>query len=53
MFTISLPIMDSLRHGAVGQEHDLAQAGRIDGITPAALMLVLAHVKRGGGRRRA
>lgn len=26
----------------------LAQAGRIDGMTPAALMLVLAHLKRAG-----
>ena len=25
----------------------LAQAGRIDGITPAALTLILAHLKRG------
>jgi tRNA uridine 5-carboxymethylaminomethyl modification enzyme len=28
----------------------LAQAGRIEGMTPAALTLVLAHVKRGRGR---
>lgn len=27
----------------------LAQAGRIDGMTPAALMLLLAHIKRGRG----
>jgi len=26
----------------------LAQAARIDGMTPAALMLILAHIKRGG-----
>jgi tRNA uridine 5-carboxymethylaminomethyl modification enzyme len=31
----------------------LAQAARIDGITPAALMLVLAHVKKGFKRRSA
>lgn len=31
----------------------LAQAARIDGITPAALMLVLAHVKKGLKRRSA
>jgi tRNA uridine 5-carboxymethylaminomethyl modification enzyme len=31
----------------------LAQAGRIDGMTPAALMLVLAKLKRGKARRRA
>jgi tRNA uridine 5-carboxymethylaminomethyl modification enzyme len=29
----------------------LGQAARIDGITPAALMLLLAHAKRHGGRR--
>lgn len=28
----------------------LGQAGRIDGVTPAALTLLLAHLKRGGGR---
>ncbi len=31
----------------------IAQASRIDGITPAALMLILAHAKRSGDRRRA
>jgi tRNA uridine 5-carboxymethylaminomethyl modification enzyme len=31
----------------------LAQAARIDGITPAALMLVLAHVKKAPARRSA
>jgi len=31
----------------------LAQAGRIEGMTPAALALILAEVKRGGRRRRA
>ena len=31
----------------------LAQAARIDGMTPAALALLLAEVKRGGGRRAA
>jgi tRNA uridine 5-carboxymethylaminomethyl modification enzyme len=31
----------------------LAHAGRIEGMTPAALMLVLAGVKRQGGRKRA
>jgi tRNA uridine 5-carboxymethylaminomethyl modification enzyme len=30
----------------------LAQAARIDGVTPAALMLVLAHVKKAPARRR-
>jgi tRNA uridine 5-carboxymethylaminomethyl modification enzyme len=30
---------------------NLGQAARIDGVTPAALMLVLAHVKRGTFRR--
>jgi tRNA uridine 5-carboxymethylaminomethyl modification enzyme len=28
----------------------IAQAARIDGMTPAALMLVLAHLKRGPRR---
>jgi len=28
----------------------IGQAGRIDGITPAALTLLVAHVKRGGRR---
>jgi tRNA uridine 5-carboxymethylaminomethyl modification enzyme len=28
----------------------IGQAGRIDGITPAALTLLVAHVKRGKGR---
>ena len=31
----------------------LAQAARIDGITPSALMLVLAHLKRGPARKSA
>ncbi len=31
----------------------LAQAGRIDGITPAALTLILAHIKREGAARKA
>ena len=31
----------------------LAQAARIDGMTPAALMLVLAHVKKAPARRTA
>ena len=31
----------------------LAQAGRIDGMTPAALMLVLAHIKRASRARKA
>ena len=31
----------------------LGQAGRLEGITPAALALVLAEVKRRGGRRAA
>ncbi|GJM03430.1 MAG: tRNA uridine 5-carboxymethylaminomethyl modification enzyme MnmG [Rhodomicrobium sp.] len=31
----------------------LAQAGRIDGMTPAALMLLLAHIKRASQQRRA
>ena len=30
----------------------LAQAGRIDGMTPAALTLLLAHVRKWGGERR-
>ncbi len=30
----------------------LAQAGRIDGITPAALTLILAHIKRDGAARK-
>jgi tRNA uridine 5-carboxymethylaminomethyl modification enzyme len=29
----------------------LAQAGRLEGITPAALLLLLAHVKKGAARR--
>jgi tRNA uridine 5-carboxymethylaminomethyl modification enzyme len=31
----------------------LAQAGRIDGITPAALLLLLAHLKRQPARKSA
>ena len=31
----------------------LAQASRIDGITPAALMLLATHVKKGLGRKSA
>jgi len=31
----------------------LAQAARIEGMTPAALMLLLAHIKRAGKRRQA
>jgi tRNA uridine 5-carboxymethylaminomethyl modification enzyme len=30
----------------------IAQASRIDGMTPAALLLLLAHVKRAGRGRR-
>ena len=30
----------------------LAQAAKLDGITPAALMLILAHVKKGGARQK-
>jgi len=32
---------------------NLAQAGRIDGMTPAALLLLLAHVKKASNRRSA
>jgi tRNA uridine 5-carboxymethylaminomethyl modification enzyme len=32
------------------QPRTIGQAGRIDGITPAALTLLVAHVKRGKGR---
>jgi len=31
----------------------IGQAGRIDGMTPAALTLLVAHVRRGKGKRRA
>ncbi|XSG83629.1 MAG: tRNA uridine-5-carboxymethylaminomethyl(34) synthesis enzyme MnmG [Methyloligella sp. ZOD6] len=31
----------------------LGQAARLDGMTPAALMLILAHVKRAGAKRQA
>jgi tRNA uridine 5-carboxymethylaminomethyl modification enzyme len=33
--------------------HTLGQAGRISGVTPAALSLLLVHLKRRDGRRRA
>ena len=32
---------------------NMAQAARVDGVTPAALMLILAEIKRGGGAVRA
>lgn len=32
--------------------HTLGQAGRIPGVTPAAISLLLVHLKRGGGRTR-
>lgn len=32
--------------------HTLGQAGRIPGVTPAAISLLLVHLKRGGGRSR-
>ncbi|MBC8012173.1 MAG: tRNA uridine-5-carboxymethylaminomethyl(34) synthesis enzyme MnmG, partial [Burkholderiales bacterium] len=38
---------------AKGRPASLAQAARIDGMTPAALMLVLAHVKKSPQRRSA
>ena len=31
----------------------LAQAGRMEGITPAALMLLLAHLRKGPARKTA
>jgi tRNA uridine 5-carboxymethylaminomethyl modification enzyme len=31
----------------------LAQAGRMEGMTPAALMLLLAHLRKGAARRTA
>ena len=34
-----------------GQPSTLAQAGRIDGMTPAALTLILAHLRRGEVRK--
>jgi tRNA uridine 5-carboxymethylaminomethyl modification enzyme len=33
--------------------HTVGQAGRLDGVTPAALTLLAAHVRRGGRRRAA
>ena len=36
--------LQALRPGTIGQ------AGRIDGITPAALTLLVAHVRRAKGR---
>ena len=35
---------------SIHQPASLAQAGQIDGITPAALMLILAHLRHGGRR---
>jgi tRNA uridine 5-carboxymethylaminomethyl modification enzyme len=36
---------------AATRPRTVGQAGRIDGITPAALMLLAAHLRRGGRRR--
>jgi len=38
---------------ALQRPHTLAQAGRIEGVTPAALALILATVRRQGRRRSA
>ena len=39
---------------AAVRPHTLGQAGRISGVTPAAVSLLLVHLKRrDGGRRRA
>jgi tRNA uridine 5-carboxymethylaminomethyl modification enzyme len=48
VFTDIVGLSNELRH-KLGQHRPttLAQAGRIDGMTPAALMLVLAHIKKG------
>jgi tRNA uridine 5-carboxymethylaminomethyl modification enzyme len=35
------------------QPQTLAQAGRVDGITPAALLLLLAHIKKAPQRKSA
>ena len=39
--------LESIRPRTVGQ------AGRIDGVTPAALTLIAAHIRRGGKRKSA
>jgi tRNA uridine 5-carboxymethylaminomethyl modification enzyme len=36
---------------SVARPHSVGQAGRIDGVTPAALTLLLAYVKSGGWRK--
>jgi tRNA uridine 5-carboxymethylaminomethyl modification enzyme len=38
--------LESIRPRTIGQ------AGRIDGMTPAALTLLVAHLRRGGARKR-
>ena len=38
--------LESIRPRTVGQ------AGRIDGVTPAALTLIAAHIRRGQGKRK-
>ena len=47
---LSTEVRQKLEHA---RPATLAQAGRIDGITPAALMLILTHVKRAPRRRTA
>ncbi len=38
---------------AAQRPHTVGQAGRLDGVTPAALTLLAAHIRRGGRRRAA
>jgi tRNA uridine 5-carboxymethylaminomethyl modification enzyme len=45
-------LSNEVRHKlATHRPRSIGQAGRIDGITPAALTLLVAHVRRQGGKR--
>jgi tRNA uridine 5-carboxymethylaminomethyl modification enzyme len=53
-FTQVRGLSNEMKHKFAAQRpRTVGQAGRLDGVTPAALTLLAAHIRRGSGRRAA